>query len=221
VVLGMEMFERDVQPVLDEYLAGFIREQDFLKASRPWGNYEANYRPLIEYAKENGLSVIASNAPGRYTSLARRRGLATLDSLASSWRWLPHAMPMTGVSMYIAPPSPEYAARFRAEMEEMEAHGSMSDMPSADAMLVAQNLRDATMAFAIGFPFSEKLVLHINGSFHSADGLGIPEHRARFSSVETMLIITMLPVDDIHTPPEPTNDDFIILTDEALVPDED
>ncbi|MCH7976602.1 MAG: ChaN family lipoprotein [Bacteroidetes bacterium] len=217
VILGMEMFERDVQPVLDEYLAGFIREQDFLKASRPWSNYETDYRPLIEYAKEHGLEVVATNTPSRYVGLARRRGLAALDSLMSSWAWLPHAMPMTGVSDQIAPPSPAYEARFRAEMEEMGAHGPTPGMPSADAMLVAQNLRDATMAFAIGFPFSEKLVLHINGSFHSADGLGIPEHRARFSSVETMLIITMLPVDDIHVAAEPTNDDFIILTDEGLI----
>ena len=224
VVFGMEMFERDVQPVLDEYLAGFIRGQDFLKASRPWGNYEEDYRPLIEYAKENGLSVIASNAPGRYTSLVRRRGLATLDSLASSWRWLPHAMPMTGVSMYIAPPSPEYAARFRAEMEEMGAHGSMTDMPSVEDMLVAQNLRDATMAWGIGSLGSRQLVLHINGSFHSADRLGIPEHVARTWPLVRMLVVTMNAVEDIHTAPEPSNDslprhvgDFIILTDEGLI----
>ena len=219
IVLGLEMFERDVQPVLDEYLSGHIREQDFLKASRPWNNYETRYRPLVEYAKQNGLEVAATNAPSRYVSLARRRGLAALDSLMSSWWWLPHELPMTGVSDQIAPPSPAYEARFRAEMEEMGAHGSMQGMPSVDDMLIAQNLRDATMAFGIGFPFSEKLVLHINGSFHSADRLGIPEHRARFRSVATMLIITMLPADDIHTAPEPTNDDFIILTDEGLTED--
>jgi len=217
VILGMEMFERDVQPVLDEYLSGHIREQDFLKASRPWGNYESDYRPLIEYAKENGLDVAATNAPSRYASLARRRGLVVLDSLESSWNWLPHAMPMTGISDQVAPPSPEYEARFRAEMEEMGTHEPMPGMPSADAMLVAQNLRDATMAFAIGFPLSEKLVLHINGSFHSADGLGIPEHLRHSNPGIRMLIVTMNIVEDIRTAPEPSNDDFIILTDKGLI----
>jgi uncharacterized iron-regulated protein len=105
-------------------------------------------------------------------------------------------------------------------MEEMEAHGPMPGMPSADAMLVAQNLRDATMAFGIGFPSSEKLVLHINGSFHSADGLGIPEHLGHSNPGIRMLIVTMNIVEDIHAAPEPSNDDFIILTDEALISDE-
>ena len=38
VVLSMEMFERDVQPHLDRYLAGEIDEATFLKHARPWGN---------------------------------------------------------------------------------------------------------------------------------------------------------------------------------------
>ena len=135
----------------------------------------------------------------------------------SSWWWLPHAMPMTGISDQVAPPSPEYEARFRAEMEEMGTHEPMPGMPSADAMLVAQNLRDATMAFAIGFPLSEKLVLHINGSFHSADGLGIPEHLRHSNPGIRMLIVTMNIVEDIRTAPEPSNDDFIILTDKGLI----
>ena len=54
VVLAMEMFECDVQPQLDEYLAGKIDEATFLSKSRPWGNYREAYRPLIEKAKAAG-----------------------------------------------------------------------------------------------------------------------------------------------------------------------
>ncbi len=39
VVLAMEMFERDVQPALDDYLAGRIDEAAFLSSARPRGNY--------------------------------------------------------------------------------------------------------------------------------------------------------------------------------------
>src|SRR5690349_22509367 len=46
-----EMFERDVQPALDAYLAGRLSEKDFRAQSRPWGNYDTAYRPLIERAK--------------------------------------------------------------------------------------------------------------------------------------------------------------------------
>src|SRR5579872_1431227 len=55
--LSLEMFERDVQLVLDEYLAGHITEASFLQAARPWPNYKTDYRPLVEFCKANGIPV--------------------------------------------------------------------------------------------------------------------------------------------------------------------
>src|SRR5918993_1411143 len=63
VALSLEMFERDVQLVVDEYLAGLISERHFLASSRPWKNYQVDYRPLVEYARAQKLPVIAANAP--------------------------------------------------------------------------------------------------------------------------------------------------------------
>jgi uncharacterized iron-regulated protein len=40
-----------------------------LQDSRPWANYVRDYRPLVEYAKAQGLDVIAANAPRRYVSM--------------------------------------------------------------------------------------------------------------------------------------------------------
>src|SRR4030043_783076 len=65
LVLALEMFERDVQDVLDAYLKGKISEKKFLKQSRPWPNYLEDYRPLIEFAKKKGMPVIAANIPRR------------------------------------------------------------------------------------------------------------------------------------------------------------
>ena len=48
ITLALEMFETDVQHILDEYLHGLIREQDMLKDARAWPNYDAHYRPLVE-----------------------------------------------------------------------------------------------------------------------------------------------------------------------------
>ena len=108
----------------------------------------------------------------------------------------------------------------------MGDHGPTSEMPSVEDMLVAQNLRDATMAFGVGSRGSRRLVLHINGSFHSADRLCIPEHVARTWPLIRMLVVTMNAVEDIQAAPEPTDDslprqvgDFIILTDEGLIED--
>ena len=63
LVLSMEMFERDVQPVLDQYLAGEIDESEFVANARPWPNYRAHYRPMVEFAKRNGIPVVAANLP--------------------------------------------------------------------------------------------------------------------------------------------------------------
>jgi hypothetical protein len=39
LVLSLEMFERDVQPVLDEYLAGSATLADLMRDARPWPNH--------------------------------------------------------------------------------------------------------------------------------------------------------------------------------------
>ncbi len=66
LVLALEMFERDVQDILDAYLKGKISEKKFLKQSRPWPNYQKDYRPLIEFAKKKGMPVIAERESLRF-----------------------------------------------------------------------------------------------------------------------------------------------------------
>src|SRR3954466_16158702 len=91
VALSLEMFERDVQTVVDEYLGGLITERHFLLSSRPWNNYETDYRPLVEYAREHHLPVIAANAPARYVSRVSSQGPDSLKALpqVAVKSWLP------------------------------------------------------------------------------------------------------------------------------------
>src|SRR4051812_5249570 len=81
VVVSLEMFERDVQPALEGYLAGRSGEEEFLKTSRPWPRYATDYRPLIELAKAQAWPVIAANVPRRYASEIAKAGLEPLTSL--------------------------------------------------------------------------------------------------------------------------------------------
>lgn len=78
--LSLEMFERDVQPIMDEYLTSDIREKNFVKEARVWSNYD-DYRPMVEFAKSKKLNVICANAAGRYTNLVGRKGQAALMAL--------------------------------------------------------------------------------------------------------------------------------------------
>lgn len=63
VAISLEMFERDVQGVVNDYIRGRIDEAAFLKHSRPWKDYARDYRPLIELARERKLDVLAGNLP--------------------------------------------------------------------------------------------------------------------------------------------------------------
>jgi len=86
VVVTLEMFERDVQPLVDQYLAGRISEANFLAGSRPWDRYTTDYRALVELARVRGWPVVAANVPRRLASAVGRRGLALLDTLNAADR---------------------------------------------------------------------------------------------------------------------------------------
>jgi uncharacterized iron-regulated protein len=72
LVLSLEMFETDCQVLLDEYLSGFINKEKLIKDARAWNNYE-DYSPLVDYAKEHKLTVIAANSPRRYNNLMSQK----------------------------------------------------------------------------------------------------------------------------------------------------
>src|SRR5665213_1938705 len=128
--LSMEMFETDCQLVLDEYLKGLIREKNFVTDARAWPNYK-DYRPLIELAKANHIPVIAANAPARYTNMANRLSLSSLEQLSAAARsYLPPLPIDTATGAY-----------YEKFSQVMGGHGAMPGMQ----LFQAQNLWDATM----------------------------------------------------------------------------
>ena len=203
VALALEMLEADVQPVVDEYLAGLVSEGDYLKAIRPWARYATDYHPTVGLARDTGTPVVATNAPERHVRMVARDGIESLWRLPDTWRAL--------YGWAIPPPSSAYAAQFAETMAGM--HGG--PMPSVDGLLAAQNLRDATMARRIAETLDAGLrVVHVNGSFHSAGGLGIPEHLARLRPEARIAVVTVRPI-GLDARPEPSPDDIVILTPRA------
>ncbi len=81
MTLSLEQFERDTQPLLDQYLAGEIGEKVLQLDGRGWGNYEQSYRPLVEFSKDNGLPVVAANAPKQAVICVSKKGPEILDEI--------------------------------------------------------------------------------------------------------------------------------------------
>jgi uncharacterized iron-regulated protein len=162
VIVGAEMFEADAQLVLNEYLQDLIKEAHLKKEGKVWNNYQTDYAPIVEFAKENDFPVIATNIPRRYANLVARQGLDALNELEDE------------AKQYIAPLPIEvdYALRSYKEISSM-MNGHMGHNQGTN-MIDAQAIKDATMAHFIAENYSKGSVFyHLNGSFHSKYKEGI------------------------------------------------
>lgn len=205
VILSLEMFERDVQGLLDDYLADKIDEPTFLKAARPWPNYNADYRPLVEFAKAKGWKVVAANVPRRIASATSKEGLAAVAALPdSSRRW-------AATDFECA--KDDYFERFG---ESMGGHGP-STPEGMMRFYEAQCVKDETMAESIVRARSANgapLVIHMNGAFHSDYRDGTAERVAR-RGVKKMLVISAMPVPDldvVEPKPDRKKGEWLIYT---------
>jgi uncharacterized iron-regulated protein len=163
LVLALEMFDRDVQSSLDAYLRTEISEELFLQLTRPWPNYEEDYRPLVEFAKGNGISVIAANVPRRAAALVSRSNEISSNVLGADNAYLPDRIHFD---------SREYHERFMATLEGMPRGGPMGCL-SPEGLYKAQVLKDAVMAASLE-PFLDRTILFCCGHFHSDYHQGIP-----------------------------------------------
>lgn len=158
--LGAEMFESDNQLLLDEYLSGQINAKAFEEEARVWNNYNTDYKPLVLFAKEEGLPFIATNIPRRYANLVYRGGFEGLESLSDA------------AKEYTAPLPVSYDSElpgYKKMITMMGGHGSGSEnLPKAQA------IKDATMAYFISRSLPNGgIFMHINGSYHSDNKEGI------------------------------------------------
>lgn len=154
LVLGAEMFEADNQLILNEYLDELITETKFEEEARLWKNYPTDYKPLVLFAKENGLAFVASNIPRRYANSVFKQGVGVLDELSEE------------AKAFIAPLPLEYDTSLNCYNQlihggQMGGHGSIN-------MADAQAIKDATMTHFIMQNWQPgKLLIHYNGAYHS------------------------------------------------------
>jgi len=196
----MEMFERDVQPLLDRYLNGTVTEQEMLAGTRPWRNYAADYRPMVELARSRRWPVVASNVPRRLASAVARGGLDTLRTLPAGERAFAAAE--------IDCPEDDYFRRFTAEMGE---HPGMTP-ELMRGMYLAQCVKDETMAEAIAGDLREGATLvHFNGAFHSDHRLGIVPRLLRRRPGTRVAVVSLVRAGG-PIPGEPLPGDFVVYT---------
>ena len=172
LTVGLEMIERDVDQVLQEYLLGTISEERYLKEGKHWDNYETDYAPLVDYAKENGIPVIGTNVPRRYADLVNRKGVEKLKAL-------PQSAQVLFVPLSKFEPESVGDANIFATMSMMK--GKAHDPQHIANLQAAQSLKDATMAWNIaGHLPPGGILVHYHGRYHSDNGNGIPHYLKQF-----------------------------------------
>lgn len=163
LAVGMEMFEADDQLVIDEYFAQQITADRFESEARFWPNYSTDYEPLVDFAYEHRLPLVATNVPRRYANSVKNHGIAFLDSLSDE------------AKRYLPPlPIP-----YQANEQASEAFGMMAALGKGKSsnpewLSQSQALKDATMAWNTAQWLKKGYqMVHFNGNYHTAAGEGI------------------------------------------------
>lgn len=168
--LGMEMFQHPFQRDLDEYLSDEIGEVAMLRRTEwytRWGFPWDLYAPMVRFARDEQIPVVALNAPTELTKAVARKGLAGLTEEERS------QLPELDLN------DPEHRA-FIGRL--LSAHHGM-DPERLDAFYEAQVVWDETMAertfeYVRGEAEDRPMVV-LAGIGHVAYGHGIPSRVER------------------------------------------
>lgn len=203
LVLGAEMYETDNQDELDLYLKDSIDQKGLDTLARLWHNNNTDYKPLLDYAKENNLTFVAANVPRRYAKMVNYNGFGVLDTLNIEDK------------SYIAPlpiPFDSTITSYQSILVMMGEHGTMN-------LVRAQALKDATMAHSILKYYKEgSLFLHYNGKFHSDIHEGIVWYINEYKpglNIKTISTVTQANISKLDSNYLDVAD-FIICVDEDM-----
>jgi uncharacterized iron-regulated protein len=203
LVLGAEMLEADNQTPLNQYLKGDIDQKTFDTLARLWKNYPTDYKPLVDFAKDNKLKFIATNIPRRYASIVFKKdfdGLNDLSAEEKSW---------------IAPlPIP-----FDINLPGYQNMLKMMGGNAGEKMPKAQAIKDATMAhFILKNRQPQQVFLHFNGTYHSDNFEGISWYLNQYQKDLKILTIATVEQKDLKKLEKDhcNKADFILVIDEQM-----
>jgi uncharacterized iron-regulated protein len=175
LAIGMEMFQRPFQSVLDKYIAGEINERQLKEQSEyeeRWGFDWQYYAPILQFAKANRLSLLALNTPVEITTKVSTQGLDSLtkDELSQ----------IPSISE-IRTDNRDYRQMLQAVYQQ-HMHGAHGNSDDFEDFFTTQVLWDETMAetiakYAQKNPRDRQIVLA--GVGHIIYGYGIPDRVAR------------------------------------------
>lgn len=204
LAIGLEFFQQPFQDPLDAYLERHIDTREMLIKTEYYNRWQFDYRlyaPILEFAREQGIPVVALNAPQEISSKVAREGISALSDAERAQ--LPAQLDHNNL--------PGYRKRLRAVFEQ---HPEIQHM-SFDKFVEAQLLWDETMAeraarYLKAHP--QRFLVVLAGDGHVIRS-GIPARFARISGVEP---VTVLQGQSKEIAPE--DGDYLLLSEPVELP---
>lgn len=180
LAIGMEAFQQPFQSYLDAYVAGELSEDQLLRDSEYYARWRFDFRlyaPILRYAREQGLPVVALNLPEEITRQAGRGGI---ESLSEQQR--------AQIPAELDRSDSEYEQRLS---EVFESHPRREGQ-SFDHFLEVQLLWDEGMAQRAAEYLEthpERRMVVLAGSGHLVHGSGIPNRLLRRLPVSSAVVL--------------------------------
>jgi uncharacterized iron-regulated protein len=206
LALGIEWIQAPFQPAVDRYLAGEISEADFLRETEYYDRWRFDYRlyrPLVEFARENNVPIIALNASRELTGEISRVGI----------NGLPEEMRAQ------LPDDYDFSDKaYEASLREMFRMHPSSDAEDAafQRFLEAQLTWDETMAQNVSAWLSggkERRMLVLAGKGHINGRGGIPNRVTRRTGIAGQTVSTFNSASRLFN-----SADFLVLANERSLP---
>ncbi|MEW6067610.1 MAG: ChaN family lipoprotein [Nitrospirota bacterium] len=178
--IGMEMFQKPFQKVIDEYLSGAISERELLKKTEYFKRWKFDYnfyREILEFAKAKNIPVVALNLRSEIVEKVSREGLDVLND--ENRNEIPEDMDMS---------DEDYRKRLRDIFEEHKSQ----EIKNFDYFYQSQILWDETMSHSIDKFLKENpawQMVVLAGAGHIIYGSGIPKRVYRLNAKDYVTII--------------------------------
>lgn len=202
--IGMEFFQQPYQAHLDAYIAGTQDEKEMLLKTEYWDRWSFDYRlyrPILNYAREHGIPLVALNLPKEITRKVADQGMEALSEEEKAQ-----------VPAEIDDSDEVYRQRMKAIFEQ-HPHKEAQEF---SRFLQVQLLWDEGMAARAADYLTEhpqRRMVVLSGSGHLLHGAGIPRRLERRIPMESAIV---LPCDDMAI--EPGMSDFLIFPPQLQLP---
>ena len=203
MAIGVEYFQQPFQQYVDDYIAGRIGEDEFLRRTeyfQRWGWDYRLYAAIFRYARDQHIPVRALNVPSALVSAVAKSGIAGLSEKDRAY-----------LPKQIEPADEAYRRRLRGAFQEHSFAGRDAFDHFVEAQLVwDEGMAESAAAYLDANPGRRMVILC--GVGHVEYGAGIPMRLERRTHLSYAIVLNS--GEEI----EPRIADYLVLSEKKDLP---